>query len=361
MANTSPRETVLGKHTKEILEEVNYEISLLAYRLSVSFLSDVFRSIFNVEKSLEVVEPRVYTMDDDPDQIIFERLSAFQLDHLPLALTNDEVLCKNYKLFSDIELFLFADLSLSMLYRWFLTKDSVAQVTRSDEEATRVKSQIQRTKLYALKYMCCVFLYAAINNAFKINFIPFSKDILLEKKSHKDLHFPAFVLNHIDEHFLDVYNKVLRDATYAEESGLVNVFIRASKLRKRSVVLFVSDFLDDLETIKPYLFDLKIRHSLLIIVVNDPYEVAIPVRGLRFRPLNTTWEHAQNIEQDIRKRVVLSRGHIADFNSRAKERRQRLFTFLRDEKIPYLDLITDQNQTIPAKLETLNLDILQGY
>ena len=361
MTNLGSRKDVLGKDTREILQEVNYDISLLAYHLSSSFLADVFRSIFNVEKSLELVEPRVYTMDDDPDQIIFERLNTFQLDHLPLALTNDEVLCKNFKLFSDIEFFLFADLSLSMLYRWFLTRDTIARVTRTHEAAAQAKAWIQHTKLYALKYMCCVFLYAAINNAFKINFIPFSSDVLLEKKSHKDLHFPAFVLNYIDEHFLDVYNRVLEDPDYAEESGLVNACIRAGKLGKRSIVLFVSDFLDDLETVKPYLFDLKIRHSLLIIVVNDPYEVAFPAQGLGFRPLNTTWEHAQNIERDIRKRVVLSREHVNAFNSRARARRQRLFTFLRDEKIPYLDLVTDQNETIPAKLESLNLDILQGY
>lgn len=358
--NTTGQSVEIRKRTSEkILEEVNYEIGLLSHRFSTSFLTDVFRSIFNVEKSMEMIEPRVFTVDDDPGQILFKRLNPFQLKHLPFAVTNEEVLCKNYKLFSDIDFALFLDLSLSMLYRWSLTKDIAARTQRNEKETQLVTAQLKQTKLYALKFICCAFLYSAINHGFKINFVPFSSDVLIEKKSHKEMHFPAFVLNYIDEHFDEVYRHVIEDVHYAEFSGLENAFNRALKLKKRSILLFISDFLDDVEEIKSYLFDLNIRHSLLVALINDPYEVRIPYYG--WQPLNKSWEHSKNIEQNIRQRVILSRANIKDYNQKAGQRRKRILDFLDNEKIPHLDLITNENQNIPGKLEKLNLEILQGF
>ncbi len=349
---------ILQKSSKEILEEINYELSLLTHRFATNFLTDVFRSIFSVEKSLEMIEPRVFTVDDDPGQIIFKRLNSFQVQHLPFSITNDEVLCKNYKLFSDIDFAVFVDLSLSMLYRWTLTRDISAQIVRNDQEIRLILDQLRKTKLYALKYICCTFLYSSINNAFKINFVPFGSDILMEKRSQKDLHFPAFVLDFIDEHFQEVYKKVMEDARYSETPGLENALIRALKLKKKSILLFISDFLDHNQEIESYLFDLKIKHSLLVAVINDPYEMEIPYP--RWQPLNKSWEHTKNIEQNIRKRVILSKENIVSYNQNARERRNRLLNFLRDEKIHHLDLVSHENRNIPGKLEKLNLDILQG-
>lgn len=332
----------------------------MAYRLSTSFLSDVFRSIFNVEKSTELIEPRVFTVDDDPGQIVFGRLNPFQIEHLPFAIINDEVLCKNFKLFSDIDFAVFVDLSLSMLYRWSLTRDVFAKIARTGKEVVLVKEQLCQTKLYALKYLCCAFLYAAINKSFKTSFVPFSEHVLMEKKSQRDLYFPAFVMNFIDEHFDGVYKKIEQNENYGEESGLANAVTRALKLKKRSIVLFISDFLDDTTETRALLFDLKLRHSLLVAVINDPYEVKVPSDKL-WRPLNKSWEHTKNIEKNTRRRIILTEENIQEYNQNAQARRNRLFKFLRDEKIPHIDLVTDQNQRIPEKLEKLNLEILQGF
>jgi hypothetical protein len=353
--------SLLKKQLKELLDEINYEISLSAHRLSTNFLSDVFRSIFSIEKSLESIEPKTYAADDDPELILLNRLTPFQYHHLPFAIYNNDILCKNYKLFSDIEFLILADLSFSMLYRWCLTRYTFTDSCIDELNFNRLLKQQKMTKMYALKFICSVFVYSAMKNAFKINFVPFNENILLRKKVHNDNNFPAFILNYIDDHNRDIYQQLLQNVNYSENPGLENVIIHALKSKKRSTILLISDFLDECNHFESYMLDLKLRHSVMVVIINDPFEIHFP-QEKRLLHLNKSWEHLKNnLEKNISQRILLSRENIDQFNINAMTRRKKLFAFLKRERIPYLDLVTNENESIPIKLEKLNFEILQGY
>jgi hypothetical protein len=348
----------IKRHSNEIVKEIKNEIILMAKKVATIFLGDVFRNIFSLEKSIEYSRPYVFQMGDDTDQILYDRLNSHQINNLPYYIINEEVLAKSYRPTREANFVVLIDLSMSMLYRWPLIKLATANKFLSLHQVDAIKEQCRQTKLYALKYLTYAFIDSAIQNDFKVRVVLFSNQIQQEIKENNDKRFPAFVLNHIDEHLIDSYAKAVSKDRYSEVGGYLTTLANTMHKRKRCFVLFLSDFLDGIEELKPYLIELQYKIPLIMGVINDPYEINFPSRKF-MTPVTVTHEHCKNFEQDMEREVRLSNKHINEFNSMAEKRRKDIFEFFNKRKIKYLDISTQNNDKIPHILQKFNAQLLE--
>jgi hypothetical protein len=367
MAERQRMRAVLREATAAILRESENEIMASSQRLADSFLSNIFRSFFKVEKSAEISEPRSFSLADNPDRIMTEKLSLAQFHSLPAAVMNGEVLCRDFRFFSDMDFILVPDLSLSMLYRWnlpFLVESLArsggpASVGIQDPGMVEAMKGFRNTKIFALEFLAASLLYAAVRNSFTVKVFPAATGIEFENHLPKDPHLPDYLIRRINTHLLGLFEKATHAERYGEKPSLEKVLHEALASRKRGIVAVLSDFIDDTRPVEPLLVELRQRHALIVIRINDPFEVALPMPGL-LQPVARTWEHTLNLEDETRTRIFLGRRDIASYNADSRRRREQLSRFLADERILFLDLVTDQNESIPGKLESMFLDLIQG-
>jgi hypothetical protein len=245
-----------------------------------------------------------------------------------------------------------------MLYRWPLLKLASTDKNLSVDQVDKLKTLCRKTKLYALKYLTYAFIDSAIQNNFKVSVTFFSNRMQHEAAGACDKRFPYFVLHHIDEHLIDSYAKAVGNDRYSEAGGYLKTLINFMHKRKKCFVLFLSDFLDGIEEIKPYLIELQYKAPLVMGIINDPFEIKFPSRNI-FTPVTITREHCKNIEQDLEGGVRLSSELIRKYNSKAAERRNNMFEFFNNRKIKYLDIQTQDNGKIPHLLQKFNAQLLE--
>lgn len=347
----------LNKNSRQIIDEVTQEIVLTAKKLTNMFLGDAFRNVFSLEKSCEYAAPIVFELGQDTDLIMYERLNPLQLQYLPYYIMNEEIMAKSFHPMREINFVIFIDMSLSMLYRWPLLTLAAKNEYVSLGQAKDIKDKCRKTKLYALKYLSYAFLDSAIQNDFKASTIFFSNQSEHEVQAASDKMFPAFALHHIDEHFLKVYTKAVTTERYSEAGGCLKPLLNFIHKRKKCVVLFLSDFLDGIEELKPYLIELNSRVPLVMGVINDPYEIEFPSRKM-ITPITISHEHCKNMEENIDEEVRLSQKTIKKYNLTAAERRRNIFDFFNRRKIKFLDIQTQNNDMIPQKLQKFNAQLV---
>jgi hypothetical protein len=347
----------LRKHSLEIMDEITYEIALSAKKLTTNFLGDVFRNIFSIERSCEYSYPVVFQLGESTDLILYERLNPLQLKHLPFYIMNEEVLAKSFHPMREMNFVVFIDLSLSMLYRWPLIKMAAMDKYVSGNRIREIKETSRKTKLYALKYLSYAFIDSALQNGFKTNIVFFSNRTGHQISSTRDRKLPSFVLHHIDEYFLKTYARALSSDRYSENGGYLDVLMNFLGKKKKCIVLFLSDFLDGIEEIKPYLIELNYKSPLIVGVINDPYEIEFPSRKF-IDPVTVTHEHCKNMERDLEGEVRLSSSLIKKYNAKSRRRRKDIFDFLGERRITHMDIQTQDNDKIPLKLQELNTDLL---
>ncbi len=346
----------LNKNSGQVIDEITQEIVLTAKKLTNMFLGDAFKNIFSLEKSCEYAAPTVFELGQDTDLIMYERLNPLQLQYLPYYIMNEEIMAKSFHPMREINFVIFIDMSLSMLYRWPLIALAAKDEYISLEQATDIKNKCRDTKLYALKYLSYAFLDSAIQNDYKASAIFFSNQTEHEVQSASDKMFPAFTLHHIDEHFLKVYAKAVTTERYSETGGCLKPLLNFIHKRKKSVVLFLSDFLDGIDELKPYLNELNSRVPLVVGMINDPYEVEFPSRKM-ITPITITHEHCNNMEDNLDEEVRLSQKTIKTYNLNAAKRRKNIFDFFNRRKIKFLDIQTQNNDRIPQKLQKFNAQL----
>jgi hypothetical protein len=347
----------LNKNSRQIIDEITQEIVLTAKKLTNMFLGDVFRNIFSLEKSCEYAAPVVFELGQDTDLIMYERLNPLQLQYLPYFIMNEEVMAKSFHPMREINFVIFIDMSLSMLYRWPLINLAAKDKYVALEQAKDLKNKCRKTKLYALKYLSYAFLDSAIQNDFKTSAIFFSNQTEHEVQSASDKMFPAFILHHIDEHFLKTYSQAVTTKRYSEAGGCLEPLLNFIHKRKKCVVLFLSDFLEGIEELKPYLIELNSRVPLVIGVINDPYEIEFPSRKM-MTPITISHEHCKNMEENIDEGVRLSHKMIRKYNLSAAKRRKDIFDFFNRRKIKFLDIQTQNNDMIPQELQKFNAQLI---
>ncbi len=347
----------LRKGSEDIMAEITNEIVLTAKKLTRMFLGDVFRDTFSTERSCEFSAPVVFEIGGSTDLILFDRLSPQQLKNLPLFIMNEEVLAKSFNPMRELNFVIFADMSLSMLYRWPLTKLAAAGQFVYGDQIKDIKESCRQTKLYALKYMTYAFLDSAIQSGFKASVTFFNNRQEHVIQAANDNRFPSFALHYMDEHFQKLYTEAISDDKYVEQEGYLDMLTNFVHKHKKCVVLFLSDFLEGIEDIKPYLLELSYRCPVVMGVINDPLEIEFPQQKLS-SPVTLSYEHCKNMEADLEQEVRLSNDMIKEHNAKAAERRHDMFNFFSHHKIRYLDIQTQNNHKIPQMLQELTILLL---
>ncbi len=347
----------LRKSSDEVMSEITNEIVLTAKKLTRMFLGDVFRDMSSTERSCEYAAPVIFEIGDSTDLILYDRLSTQQLKELPLYIMNEEVLAKSFNPMRELNFVIFADMSLSMLYRWPLTKLAATNQFVYGEHIKDIKEKCRQTKLYALKYMTYAFLDSAIQSGFKASMVFFNNRQESEIQAANDNRFPAFVLHYMDEHFQKLYTKAISDDKYSELDGCLDMLTNFVHKRKKCVVLFLSDFLEGIEDLKPYLLELSYRCPIVMGVINDPLEIEFPQQKL-LSPVTLSYEHCKNMEANLEQEVRLSNNLIKEHNAKAAARRHDMFNFFSHHKIKYLDIQTQNNHKIPQMLQELTILLL---
>ena len=289
------RTDITHRVNREVMRRINREVSLRATRFANALLSGVFRAIFHVEKSYEYAEPEIFSLEHDPDRIMWKRLDDNQLRYLPLAIANEEVLASRHQVFTEYDFVIVADISHSMLFRWWevyggepmnssaksgeFADSSVRSGDREYfEERWRVPGD--RSKLFLLKYTLAAFLRAARNNDFYCHVVLFGGGVVECYDSRQELHLEETLLDQIDARCEKITRLAVEERPLMEEA-LRLVLAR----RRRAIVLCISDFADYLRHLNEDhprialneaslpLAEIATQHRLLVLQIMDRREL----------------------------------------------------------------------------------------
>src|SRR5258706_1852397 len=109
---------------QRISNEVNAAIALHAGEISRNLLSGAFYSLFHVERESEIAEPTVFTSDSDPAGLETRRMDYLHFRHLPLFLSNEELLQRRFTAYTDYEFVLIVDVTRSLTQGWLSALDA---------------------------------------------------------------------------------------------------------------------------------------------------------------------------------------------------------------------------------------------
>lgn len=272
---------------REVLRRINREVSLRASRFANTFLSGVFRAIFQIEKAYEFAEPEVFGLDHEPDRMLWKRLDGYQLMYLPLAIANEDVLVSRYQLFTEYDFVIVADISQSMMLYWWgiyggqpLPGQDTDSIT-NDMETRRWKIPGDKTKLFLMKYTLSSFLHAAKTNEFSSCVLLAGGDRVTIYNSRQEPNLEEAVLGYIDEH----YERQV-SCGMEEHPFIIQALRQVLARRRRAIVLCISDFMDTLQCINDRhaprvsisaimspLVEISACHRLLVLQVNDRREL----------------------------------------------------------------------------------------
>ncbi len=288
---------------REVLFRVNGEIFETANLLSSAMLTGLFRALFRVERATEVSDIDVFTTGDDPTLLLERKMSAAHWRFFASYLANEEILVKRFNVFTEYDFIFVADLTPSMGYRW---RDAYLGQTGRSENPDFLPADLaggppySSTKLYLLKYLTFAFLLSAVRFGFRsrVHFFTADQTTTLTGQN-EELAFQA--LQHIDLHFLDDGDPEIWEAGRRQASPYESVLQCLMETRHQSVIVFASDFLDlvhrraHLDQLMPLFTELKYRHRLAVLQLNDPREVN--TRDNRDdRPSSTRWAFQRDVE-----------------------------------------------------------------
>jgi hypothetical protein len=287
---------------REVLRRINREVSLRATRFANAMLSGVFRAIFRIEKAYEAAEPEVFQTDHDTDRILWSRVSPWHLDHLPLAIANEDVLASRYQLFTEYDFVVVADISQSMMLHWwhvYAGRDDGANLP-----TWRVCGD--RTKLFFLKYTLASFLNAARTNDFVSFVYLVGNGAVRQRDSRREPDLSDTLLVDIDRHCRD-----MAEGQGPEPARLRDALRRIAARRRRAIVLCISDFTDALQypgereprvslrSLLLPLAEIAAAHRVLVLQILDRLEIAPQIEpSIKLTPKDCAYvnpeQHAEN-------------------------------------------------------------------
>jgi len=279
-----PQNRILSQVNKDVIRAVNREVSLKARKFSNELLSGVFRAIFRVEQAFEFAEPEVFQLEHDPERIAWSRLDSYKLSNLPVAIANEEVFANRYQLFTEYDFIILADVSRSMMLKWWHTYGATGAPFFS-------RNELVKSKLYFLKYIVLSFLHAAKKNQFNCWIKLFGRNRVVTYSSRDDPHLEESVLQHIDNHFVR-----LAGSSESEVPMLPEALRETLEHKKQCIVLCVSDFMDGvpllanrrgksgqprmrLSDFVPLLAEIAYWHRMLVFRINDRNEKHVVPSG----------------------------------------------------------------------------------
>ncbi len=268
-----------------------------------------FRSPYRLPFGLERDVPRVFTNDDDPAHLDTKRVGpTLALRGLGEAILREEMRLIQSVHRAEAEFIVVADVSRSMLSGCF-----------AGGELESLSSPAP-SKLHALYLAACAYLRIAESIGFAVRAIYLCGKTLEEERSRTPRHFAQRVLAAMTRHLLDSYRRAEENPDDREDFLMAYGLNMALRVQTRSVVVVISDFLDDWSLYGDTLKLVLGRHHVLLLDVASAWERDFPTPGnwdveARLAPCRHGPWH---LEEGTRQRV-LERPRIEEWNRRRQE------------------------------------------
>jgi hypothetical protein len=242
----------------------NQEIALYAGEFSHHFLTGTFLSLFHVERSCELAEPELFSVDTAPNRLETRRMSAAHWLYFTQSLLNEELLARRSVAEQEYEFVLILDVSRSLTAGWF---DALAH------------GSWEQHPCYRLKYLAYALLVSAFREGFKCRVVVFDQGGARQWEAKDDETFAFAVLERIDELILE--RGAASDRLWPWEATLQDLIDTPNQL----LACVVSDFLDavqghvDQEEFLSLFTELRYANRLVVLQVNHRRDVTLSVGG----------------------------------------------------------------------------------
>jgi hypothetical protein len=242
----------------------NQEIALYAGEFSHHFLTGTFLSLFHVERSCELAEPELFSVDTAPSRLETRRMSAAHWLYFTQSLLNEELLARRSVAEQEYEFVLVLDVSRSLTAGWF---DALA------------RGVWEQHPCYRLKYLAYALLVSAFREGFKCRVVVFDQGGTQQWEAKDDETFAFAVLERIDELILE--RRAAHERLWPWEATLQDLIDTPNQL----LACVVSDFLDpvqghvDEEEFLSLFTELRYANRLVLLQVNHRRDVTLSVGG----------------------------------------------------------------------------------
>jgi hypothetical protein len=301
------------------------------------------RSRLRVTHGLDQETSDVYRPGDEASQIDMRHLPATLSTHpLETVIALQQVRIKRFTHYSDTELILVLDLSLSMVTgaggasaRLRAGGPTVGDVhTGALSEFGPPEKAEPGDKLWGLYLATTLFLTLGERAGFVLRAICCNDN---QAEMERAVHPRAFrfnTLNRVADTLVEAYKLAEFEPDGKEASALSSGLEAALEVRARSVVVVVSDFLDPVSQYRLLLLEVMARHHVVLIDVANWWEAAFPVPGAFWQGKRwlddrnqidaVSWRDAARRVEDGTRPQPLRADAIVAWNKEIKARRHEL-------------------------------------
>jgi uncharacterized protein (DUF58 family) len=294
-------------NTSEILKKVR-DIEIRTGKLVSETFSGEYLSVFK-GKGIEFAEVREYTIGDDIRNIDWNITARMNKPYV-----------KKFNEERELTVMVACDVSGSQL---FGTK-------------TLMKNELSAE-------LAALFMFAALKNNDKTGLFLFSDktELFIPPKKGKN-------------HILRIIREML---AFEPKSKKTNISFALEKLnhalKRRSVIIFISDFID--ENFEKAVKITKHKHDLIPVIVNDTFEIE-PQNCLAILSF-------LNFENETMGYIDLSDKYLIEtYKTKFKERRDNLIKLFNSQNIDYMEITTKSNifLTVSSFFKKRKLKIAKG-
>jgi hypothetical protein len=311
--------------------------------LTGTFFAGEIRSRLRVMHGLEREIPDVFRPGDDARQIDIRHLPAtLAISTLETVIARQQVRRERFTHYSDTELILVLDLSLSMLTGH--ENDVSGQRLSNSDRIENVHSGslsdegppdrlARRDKLWGLYLAAFIFLTLGEKAGFVLRAI-YARDGRGEfERALRPRDFRFMVLDRMTEELVHAYGRAERDAAGTENDSLGPGLRAALAVRARSVVIVVSDFLEPVSKYRNLLLEILGRHHVVLVDVANWWERQFPPppsvldlkNWLRYRDhIDEDWRDAARRVEDGTEARPLRIEQINGWNKQVADWRREL-------------------------------------
>ncbi|HEY6764290.1 MAG TPA: hypothetical protein VI386_05920 [Candidatus Sulfotelmatobacter sp.] len=220
--------------------------------MSAGWVAGEFRSRRIVARGMERGDPRPYTIDDDPAMIDTARLPPVAAYDVATAIATGELRLVQAHHTVESEFVALVDLSRSMLEGFF------------DPWVMPIRRQYDAVKVPPLFYTVAAFLYLAASLGFRMRVICSQGRHIHEERFGAISSLLNVTLGRMRIALIDSQRRAAHDSSLSEPFNLAVALHAALRVRVRSVILVVSDFLDPFDDYHRLLAEVARRHHVIL-------------------------------------------------------------------------------------------------
>jgi hypothetical protein len=313
MVNSAHLETRLER-LAAVLQGHEQQAWRASAHVSRNLVPGEFRSPYRLPFGLERDIPRVFTQDDDAAHIDTRRVGpSMAIRSVGEAILRGELRLVQSIHHAEAEFMIVVDVSRSILSGCFLGREleSLAEPSTS--------------KLQALYLAVAAYLQIAEATGFAVRAIYLCGRSPEEERSRAPRHFAQRVLVNMSRYLVESYRSAENDPDHREEFLLAYGLNMTLRIHTRSIVVVVSDFLDDWSGYADTLKLVLGRHHTVLLDVASNWDRAFPLPNWRDDETRRVpaCHGACHLEEGTRRRIP-DRRTIADWNRRRTADQEQL-------------------------------------